>query len=277
MNRFVIPNWVKDFNFEYQDYRDLHKENIEKIRLGLAKLNHPTPLVSIIIPAWNEEKNIIRTLSSFSRMKLAYPTELIVVNNNSTDRTQEILDFLGVKSFFQPIQGISVTRQMGLENAKGSIILSADADSIYPQDWGKKYVELLLKPENAIAYGRYSFIPSKGSRFSLAIHEILAEMIFGLRDKKKPFVNVMGFNFAYRRADALAIGGFSRTKMLWEDGAISKRISEKFGKVVPVTSPDARVWTSDRRLLADGSLWKAFIRRVTKELKYVHELLPLSK
>jgi len=276
MNRFIIPQWVKDLDFEYEDYTQLPAEFLANVKKGLVRFSEPNPEVSIIIPAWNEEKSIVKTLASFSELTLPFRTELIVVNNNSTDRTQEILDYFGVTSYFQPIQGISITRQLGLEKAKGNIILSADADSLYPPQWGTNFAQLLQNPTISVVYGRYSFIPSTGSRIWLAVHEILAETIFYLRRGKKDFLNVMGFNFAYRRDEAFAVGGFSRIQMKWEDGMMAKRLQDQFGKIALVATSDSRPWTSDRRLMADGGLFKAFVRRLKKEFKFLHELLPTS-
>ena len=275
MSRFSIPNWVKEISFTYENFRDLPESILTDIKTGLSRFRVSDPEVSIVIPAWNEERNLVNTLASLSKLKLPFKTELIIINNNSTDRTQEIIDFFGVKTFFQPIQGISVTRQLGLENAKGKYILSADADSLYPPNWGIDYVNELKKPNISVVYGRYSFIPSNGARFPLAIHEILAETIFKLRRQKKDCVNVMGFNSAFKRQEAIAIGGYSKTNMRWEDGMLAKKISQKFGQISLVETSDSRPWTSDRRLMADGSLFKAFVRRVKKELSYIHQLIPL--
>ncbi|KIO74803.1 glycosyl transferase, partial [Pedobacter lusitanus] len=49
--------------------------------------------------AWNEEINILRCVASLSKMKTAIPFEIIVVNNNSQDKTQETIDQLHVRSF----------------------------------------------------------------------------------------------------------------------------------------------------------------------------------
>lgn len=163
---------------------------------------------------------------------------------------------------------------MGLEKANGKYILSADADSLYPADWGNKYIKTLKKDGNSIVYGRYSFIPSQGNRFWLAFYEMLAEILFSLRRRKKDFINVMGFNFAFKRVEALGIGGFNLKNMKWQDGYLALTISEAYGKIELVSSKDSRPWTSDRRLLCHGSLFQGFVLRIKKELKYLHELLP---
>jgi len=281
LSRFFIPKWVRYHNRPQPNPKRLY-HNIEgyfplelkDIIEGLQQFKTENPVVSIVIPAYNEEHDLLKTLSSLAALKPKYPTELIVANNNSTDGTQAILDICGVKSVFEKRQGISYARQAGLEAAKGTYILSADADSIYPNDWGNRFIEVLINhPEVACVYGRYSFIPHNGSaltRIGLALHELLAEFAFNLRPKHLECVNVMGFNFAYRKADALDIGGFKHNlnravTQRSEDGWMALELS-KLGAVKLVHTKN-RVWTSDRRLMNDGSLWAAFTNRIRRYLK----------
>ncbi|HRI26592.1 MAG TPA: hypothetical protein PK715_00920, partial [Chitinophagales bacterium] len=79
----------------------------------------------------------------------------------------------------------------------------------------------------------------------------------------------MGFNFAYRRTDGLQVGGFKhnlnrKVTQRSEDGWMALELS-RLGKV-RLVSAQSRVWTSDRRLLDDGSLFKAFVARVKRYL-----------
>lgn len=270
INRFYTPDWVKRHYFDFRDYDKVEAAKIGKIRKGMAKFDVKDPVASIVIPAYNEEENLLSTLSSFSEIQPKFPTELLVVNNNSNDRTQEILDKCGVKSIFQPIQGRTFARQLGLEQARGQILLSADADSIYPADWGNKFVEMLLKrKEVAVVYGRYSFIPSKGiNRFGLAFHEFGGELMFDRRKGVDLCINAIGFNTGFRRKQALAVGGYDPEKLEFhnqrsEDGWLAQSLFKKFGAIELVDSSN-RVWTSDRRLLEEGSLAKASINRVIR-------------
>jgi cellulose synthase/poly-beta-1,6-N-acetylglucosamine synthase-like glycosyltransferase len=82
MTRFTQPDWMIEHCFEYSHWRKITSEKLFQIRSGLARFNSSNPLVSIVIPVWNEEKNIMRTLSSFSSMRLPVPAELIFINNN---------------------------------------------------------------------------------------------------------------------------------------------------------------------------------------------------
>jgi glycosyltransferase involved in cell wall biosynthesis len=266
LNKFKTPAWVISHNFSYKDFDSVDPSIVDRIRSGMAKFNQEEPEVSIVIPAYNEEKNILHTLSSISEIVTKYKTEVIVVNNNSTDKTQQILDACGVKSFFEPKQGISFTRQTGLNHARGKYILNADADSIYPSEWVDIYVEALKDPTVSCVYGPYSFIPEYSSRFTLANYEIITEFIISLRRFHKEFLNVLGFNFAFRKSDALEIGGFNTNRQRWQDGWMALMLMKE-GKLKHISSDSARVWTSDRRIQYDGGMIKGSLFRFKRELK----------
>ncbi|HXH19153.1 MAG TPA: glycosyltransferase, partial [Chitinophagales bacterium] len=249
----------------YSDFDRIHPAAREFLREQLKKYQADNPEVTIAIPAYNEEKNIAKTLASFARMNPKYRTELLVINNNSKDRTKEIINSLGVKVIDEPRQSISFARQAGLENAKGKYFLNADADSVYPDGWIDAYVEALSNPQVTCVYGTYSFIPSKdSSRFVLATYEAITRLMFLLRRKKMDFFNVLGFNFAFRRDDGLRAGGFNTTRQRWSDGWMAMTL-QQLGRIERITDERARVWTSDRRLVYDGGLLKAVWKRVTKE------------
>ncbi|WP_461049463.1 glycosyltransferase family 2 protein [Spirosoma arcticum] len=238
----------------------------------MQRFNIRNPEVSIVIPAYNEEENILRTLSSIATLTTSYRTELIVANNNSTDQTQHLLDLCGVKSVFVAEQGISYARQAGLEKAKGRYIVNADADSLYPPTWLDALVEPLQQADVSCSYGLYSFIPGTGnSRFTLSLYEISSETFKRIKRKNRECVDVMGFNFAFRREDAIAVGGYRhdlnrKVTSRSEDGWMAYCLLAK-GRIQRVSSVNARAWTSDRRLMEAGGLAKAYLMRVKKELK----------
>lgn len=271
MSRFSIPHWVKENLYEYGGVDGLSEEFYKGVSERFKKFHHPEPVVSVVIPVWNEEKNIAHTIYTLSNIQTNHPAEIIFVNNNSTDRTQELLDRCGVKSIFNPKQGISYTRQMGLENAKGTYYLSADSDSLYPSNWIDSYVDALKDKSVSVAYGPYSFIPpGNTSRFTMGIYEIVSETLFALRRKRRGYLNVMGFNSGYRREDALKIGGYNLNRTIWEDGWMAFQLMNH-GKIKFVK--DARVWTEARRLMVDGSIWGAVKRRVKKEITRIYEYI----
>lgn len=274
--KFTLPAWIKQHQFEY-DPANLPEEHVERIKNKLKKFTSPNPEVSIVIPAYNEEANILNTLSSIAEIELDYPTELFVVNNNSKDRTQEILDTLEVRSIFQPEQGIKHARQMGLEHAKGKYLLQADADSIYPPTWGPDYVEALKDPNVMMVYGRHSIIPTEGtSRVSLGVYEMAAGVLYSIRERNRQYINVLGFNSAFRTEDALYKGSYEHTPQGSEDGHMAMTLMQH-GSLKHIPSNNVRVWTSDRRLMEAGSFSAAFVKRFKREASRLVEYVKGSE
>ena len=87
------------------------------------------PVISVVIPAFNEEKYIALAITSVQSQKVAVPFEIIVINNVSTDNTAAIAKELGVKVVAEVDKGLANARQQGLDEAKGEYVLYIDADS----------------------------------------------------------------------------------------------------------------------------------------------------
>jgi glycosyltransferase involved in cell wall biosynthesis len=90
--------------------------------------------ISIIVPAFNEEKLLPASLRAMNESREAFhqrgwETELIVCDNNSTDRTAEVAKAEGAHVVFEPINQIARARNSGAAAAKGDWILFIDADS----------------------------------------------------------------------------------------------------------------------------------------------------
>lgn len=266
-NIFGTPAWVREIETEYASYDTVSPAAFERLKEGLKKYKPGNPEVSIGIPVYNEEKSILKMLASFARMQSKYRVELVVINNNSKDRTREILDKLGVNAFDEHRQSISFARQAALTHAKGKFFLNADGDSIYPDGWIDTYADALKDPGIVCVYGTYSFIPgNSSSRFVMSLYEMVTRLAFIVRRNKMDFFNVLGFNFAFRREDGLKVGGFNTTRQRWSDGWMAMMLSEH-GKIQRITAKTARVWTSDRRLVLDGGLFKAVTKRFRKEVE----------
>ena len=87
---------------------------------------------SIIIPAYNEEKYLPNTLRCAENAvnNVKQTGEIIVVDNNSTDNTAEIVNEFGAKLVFEKHNQISKARNSGAKAAEGKFLIFLDADTI---------------------------------------------------------------------------------------------------------------------------------------------------
>ncbi len=263
MRPVKIPPAILNHNQQME----LLKDRVGLIRANLEKFYSTTPQVSIIIPAYNEEACILKTLSSLSASNTGRTIEIIVVDNNSTDKTGKLSIASGATCIAEPAQGITNARNAGLQIAKGDYILNADADTIYPEAW----IDLMIAPLEdrniALTYGNFSFVPaSERSRLAYSVYEHVSDFSRWLNEKfREEAVNVYGFNSAFRRSDGLAVDGFNHPAGTNEDGWLAIKLRNRFNtKLHKVTASAARVWTSDRRIQIDGGLLKAILKRFSR-------------
>lgn len=93
--------------------------------------------VSVVLPAYNEEKLLARCLESLQNQTVA-PYEIIVVDNNSIDATAQIARKNGAIVVKETRQGIAWARDAGFNHASGDIIARCDADCTAPPEWIEK-------------------------------------------------------------------------------------------------------------------------------------------
>lgn len=272
MRPISIPSYIQNsWNIDYSS--DKTFQQIREAYSALSK-GSAAPEVSVVIPAYNEEKNIVQTLYSLCNNVSTKSVEIIVVNNNSKDNTEALVSATGVRCVREIKQGITAARNGGLAAAKGKYILNADADSIYPKDWIEEMIKPLDKNENVVSvYGRFSFIPiGNTGRFTYFFYEYFADFIRKLNKYlKDEAVNVYGFNSGFRREQGLQVDGFNHPQGSNEDGYLALKLRDKLkGKLFFVTDTKALVWTSDRRIQIDGGLLKAVITRIRKIFRRKH-------
>lgn len=94
--------------------------------------------LSIVIPAYDEERYIKACLDSIAAQTIK-PDEVIVVNNNSTDKTVEIVkNYPFVKLIHEKRQHQAFAQAAGFNVASSDILGRIDADSVLPTDWVDK-------------------------------------------------------------------------------------------------------------------------------------------
>ena len=94
---------------------------MDTIRAGFQRLLKGPPEVSVVMPAYNEEESILKTLSCLSQSVTNRSVEVIVVNNNSKDNTEDIVNSTGARCIKETKQGITPARNAGLAAATGQI------------------------------------------------------------------------------------------------------------------------------------------------------------
>jgi glycosyltransferase involved in cell wall biosynthesis len=93
--------------------------------------------ISVVIPCHNEEDGIRAVIQ---RMPRPLVDEIVVVNNASTDRTEEVATELGARVVREERKGYGMAYRTGLAAASGDIIVTMDGDGTYPPD----AIQLLL-------------------------------------------------------------------------------------------------------------------------------------
>lgn len=264
MRPITIPRQIREL-FQADPDQPSTTAAIRELYPALCK---EAPVVSIVIPAYNEEAGILQTLLSLCHNTTQWPTEIIVINNASTDRTEELVKAAGIPCVMEPRQGVAFARNAGLSVARGTYILNADADTIYPTNWIEQMVmPLATDAQTAVVYGRFAFIPTGSTgRLTYCCYEYLADCTRWFNKTfRNEAMNVYGFNSGFRREQGIAVDGFHHPPGANEDGWLALKLREKgFGKLYYVTRPAALVWTTDRRIQLDGGLWKGIWKRLKR-------------
>lgn len=183
--------------------------------------------ISVVIPAYNEEKLLPATLKSLAALDKK-PDEVIVVNGASTDKTVEIARKLGAKVVTVPHYTIGYSREIGLEKAHGDILVYTDADTIHPKDWLIKIEETLMRPGVSCVFGTFR-VPDGPwwYRFYINIMQpVLNQLYYWVG-----IPMATGQNLAFWRKKAIAVGGIPKNFKIAEDIEIARRL-QKVGKVV---------------------------------------------
>ena len=196
--------------------------------------------ISIVIPAFNEEKTLPKTVPhiDLARQRFAQEfqlhSELIVVNNASTDRTVETAQKLGAKVVPHEIRNISSVRNEGIRQAAFNIVVTIDADTFLPPD---ALVHIWSSMEKGKTVGGCLRLGLKTEKAHLRIivHvlEALSARLTGIS---------VGVYFFSKEA-AIAVGGFPESHLNAEDlvfawtlRAHGKKMGMKFLNLRSVTA-----------------------------------------
>lgn len=218
--------------------------------------------ISIVVPAYNEEKyieNCLKSLQSQDYPKDKY--EVIVVDNNSIDDTAKIVKKYGARLIGCQVQGVAAARQVGGQAAFGEIIAGTDADTILPKNWLKTLSNNFQNRDTAAITGTATF----GS--TSTFNKILAKVGFPLMMRTMFLFGqkaLNGFNFAIRKEIFDTIGGFDPEIASAEDVDLGMRAAKE-GRVIFV--PSLVVETSARRI--EDSRVKFFWHHIKNIIRFI--------
>ncbi|MBD3260103.1 MAG: glycosyltransferase [Candidatus Altiarchaeales archaeon] len=188
--------------------------------------------VSVVVPAYNEEKCLGSTLQSL-RNQIQPISELIVVDNNSVDATVEVAEKFADKVLTEKNQGEAYARQRGVEEASSRFIVSCDSDTIYPWDHVQKIVETLNQEGVA---GVHGYLDVGDKAFNAVYH------YFVLLNRLWGFPQVGASNMAFKKK---YFQGFKIRYPHSFDILLSKHLMKQ-GELI--YRPDLKVRVSNRRL-----------------------------
>jgi len=179
--------------------------------------------VSVVIPVYNGANSIGDMLRSLQSQSAPRPdTEIIVVDNGSTDDTRSIVRRFDVTLLEEPKRGPAAARNRGLRHARGAIVAHCDADTVLTRRWVAEVVAPLGDPDVAVVAGRtLAYRPVTGAeRYAAASAMWEAERSVARRE----FPFAPSLNMAVRRDDALRAGGWDESLLTAEDIDFSHRV-----------------------------------------------------
>ena len=160
----------------------------------------PLKEISVIIPVYNEEKDVQERLKSLYKQSLQ-PYEIIVIDDGSSDNTLEaVKKFKKVKLIKGAHKGPGFSRNLGAKQAKGNVLIFIDADMTFDKDYLKNLVLLLKKDKSIIGTTHELEIVNNTSN-------IWSRCWGRIRVSKEESHDVKIFR-AVRRAKFLSLGGF---------------------------------------------------------------------
>lgn len=179
--------------------------------------------VSVVIPAYNEEKYLGRCLQSLRGQRHpASRFEVIVVDNASTDATAEIAGRFGARVVPEPRKGVARARQAGFLEARGPVIASTDADTVLPPDWLSRIAKHFSDPNLGGVYGPvHWFDGSRHQQWALR-YPVTWGLIMSNQVGRSLW---WGSNFAVRQDVFWRAGGFPVDWLAGEDTDLSLRVN----------------------------------------------------
>ncbi len=256
-----MANWYEKYLSIYGKSLDEIPDSVlDEIKENLSKKQSDNPIASVVVIAYNEEKRLPACLWSLSELQTKYPIEILGVNNNSKDKTEEVYRRLALPYYNEVRQSPGYARQCGLDHSKGKYHFCIDADTFYPC----KYVDLMMtklsRPEVSCVSSFWSFFPDENhSQIGLFLFELVRDVFLYVQHFKRPELCVRGMVFAFNADYAIKVK--IRTDIRrGEDGSLALSL-KPYGKIAFLYNREARPVTG-YGTIGSQSLWQSFVQHV---------------
>jgi glycosyltransferase involved in cell wall biosynthesis len=184
-------------------------------------------LISVIVPAFNEERLITESLRHVGLAMEAiarrwWDSELIVCDNNSTDRTPELARAAGARVVFEPVNQIARARNCGARAATGDWFIFIDADS---QPSPELFEEIAEHIQSDRCLGG-------GCTLRLEGNHVMGKLLTGVWNLVSRMGRLMAGSCVFCEAKAFReVGGFSNDLFAGEELDLSKRLKKHARRV----------------------------------------------
>ncbi len=247
---YDIEDW--DFGITSRDRRP--KPALAAVRDAFAKVPFPKtlrwPRISVIVCTYNGNHTVRDCLEGM--LRLEYPNfEVIVVNDGSTDKTEQTVKKYGFKVISTRNGGLSNARNLGLQAATGEIVAYIDDDA-YPDPHWLSYLAATFMTTDYVGVGGPNIAPCNDGPVAECVAAAPGGPVHVLVSDQEA-EHIPGCNMAFR-ADALrAIGGFDpQFRGAGDDVDVCWRLQERGGKLG--FNPAAMVWHHRRNAIR--AYWK---------------------
>jgi GT2 family glycosyltransferase len=212
--------------------------------------------ISFVVPAYNEEALIASCLAAIQAEidRTGCQAEIIVVNNNSSDRTRRIASSIpGIVIVDEPQRGLVQARRAGCRVANGELIANIDADTMLTEGWLRSVLEEFSRSPDLVALSGpciYYDLPRSAQVIAALFYRIAFATYLLVRFVLGAGSMIQGGNFIVSKRALEAAGGFnSDFRFYGEDTDLARRLS----KVGPVKfSLGLPAFSSGRRFVAEG-------------------------
>ncbi len=207
--------------------------------------------ISVIVPAYNEEKYIKEALEAL--LKQSYSDfEVIVVNNASIDKTVEIAETFPVKVLTEHRKGTQWARECGRKEATGEIIVNMDADCVPDPDWLQNGVKEFEKHSCIAVSGPYDYYdaPPLMRTFSFLTQAYVYTAVNRFVQFFHLGAVIIGGNVFIKREALQKMGGYNTSITFYGDDPDTGKRLAKIGKVI--YSKNVIMKSSARRLKGQG-------------------------